>query len=185
MNRSLFGVLLAFAVVLGVVGGVAGAADAAATKVGYVDLQRTLNETKVGKKAKAGLEKDKTKKQNELDKKQKDLQASAAELDKQRTVLKPEVLRQREQELQRKYVELQEVYVKLQQDLAKREGELIRDIFGKAAPLIEEIAKRDGYTLILEKSESAVLWADPATDITNEVNSRLDKGGGGGAAKGK
>jgi outer membrane protein len=142
-------------------------------KIGYVDLQRSLNETAAGKRAKGKLEGDKKKKQGELDKKQKELQGFAAELDKQRAVLKPDVLRQREKELQEKYVQLQERYFQLQQELAKQEATLVRDIFGKAAPIIQEIAKRDGYTMILEKNEGAVLWADGGLDITSEVNKKL------------
>ena len=152
-------------------------ADAAggvvAVKIGYVDLQRTLNETGAGKKAKGKLESDKKKKQGELDKKQKQLQAFAAELEKQRVVLKPDVLRQREKELQEKYVALQERYFQLQQDLAKQEALLVREIFGKAGPVIQEIAKRDGYTIILEKNEGAVLFGAPALDLTAEVNKKL------------
>jgi outer membrane protein len=155
----------------------ADAGGPATTKVGYVDLQRTLNETKIGKKARKQLEKDKDAKQKDLDKASKDLEASAAELNKQRAVLKPDVLREREMELQRKYIELQEKYMQLQQELAQMEAKLVRDIFSKAAPVIEEIGKRDGYTMILEKSESAVLWAAPVTDITTEVNQKLDAAG--------
>jgi len=146
------------------------------TKVGYVDLQRTLNETKIGKKARAKLEKDKAAKQKDLDKASKSLEQDAADLNKQRAVLKPKVLRDREMELQQKYVQLQEKYVKLQQDLAQMEAKLVRDIFAKASPVIEDLAKRDGYSMILEKSESAVLWATANIDITNEVNKQLDKG---------
>ncbi len=154
----------------------ADAADPATSKVGYVDLQRTLNETRIGKKARKKLEKDKKKKQKALDKASKALEKNAAGLNKQRAILKPKVLRSREMELQQKYIQLQEKYVKLQQDLAQMEAKLVRDIFAKASPLIEDLAKRDGYTMILEKSESAVLWATPSVDITNEVNKRLDKG---------
>lgn len=175
MNRSL---AIAFLGVAVVVGGVITAnagpgAPAKPPKIGYVDLQRSLNETGAGKRAKGKLEADKKKKQGELDKKQKELQGFAAELDKQRAVLKPDVLRQREKELQEKYVNLQERYFQLQQDLAKQEAQLVREIFGKAQPVIQEIAKRDGYTMILEKNEGAVLWADGG-DITTEVNKKLN-----------
>lgn len=145
-----------------------------AAKIGFVDLQRTLNETKAGKKARAGLEAMKKKKQAEIDKKQEDLKKYAEELDKQRVVLKPEVLRQREKELQDKYVELQNLFLQYQQELAKKEAELTREIFSAAAKHIEAIARRDGYTMMLEKTESAVLWADKAADITDEVNKKLD-----------
>jgi outer membrane protein len=151
-------------------------ADAAlpmTNKIAYVDLQRTLSETAVGKKAKKKLEDDKVKKQGELKKKEKELTAFAAELDKQRAVLKPDVLRKREQELQQKYVGLQELYMQLQQDLAKQEAQLVREIFAKAGPIIEKIAKKDGYTLILEKNESAVLFAADGMDITAALNAQI------------
>lgn len=178
MNRSLAIALLGVGlIVVGMVRADA-AGGPATTKVGYVDLQRTLMETTVGKAAKAHLEGDQKKKQVELDKKQKELQAFAAELDKQRTVLKPDVLRQREAELQQRVVQLNDLYMKLQQDLAKQEAQLVRDIFDMASPIIADIGQRDGYTILLEKNESAVLWATPSTDITAEVNKRLDAGGG-------
>ena len=38
------------------------------------------------------------------------------------------------------------------------------------SPIIKKIAKQRGFTMVLEKNESAVLWADKALDITAEVN---------------
>jgi outer membrane protein len=172
MNRNL---AIAILGVCFLAGGVmrADAQGTVTVKIGYVDLQRSLNETGAGKRAKKKLEGDKARKQKELDKQQKDLQAFAAELEKQRVVLKPEVLRQRERELQEKYVALQEKYLQLQQDLAKQEALLVREIFSKAGPVIQEIAKRDGYSMIIEKNEGAVLWANDKLDITAEVNKKL------------
>ena len=173
MKPSLAIAFLGVAILAGGVVRADAAGTAVTVKIGYVDLQRTLNETGSGKKAKAKLEGDKKKKQAELDKKQKELQAFAAELEKQKVVLKPDVLRQREKELQDKYVALQERYFQLQQDLSKQEALLVREIFGKASPIIDQIAKRDGYTLILEKNEGAVLYGDKSLDLTPEVNKRL------------
>ena len=173
MHRS---TAIAFLGICFVVGGIvraeAGSASSA-MKIGYVDLQKTLNETKAGKKARNRLEKDKVRKQKELDKKQKELQAFAAELDKQRVVLKPDVLRQRERELQEKYVKLQETYLKLQQDLAQQEALLVQEIFGQAAPVIKQIAKQKGFSIIVEKNEGAVLWGAESLDITADVNARI------------
>lgn len=172
MNRSLaIAFLGACLVVAGIVR--ADASGPSGTKVGYVDLQRTLNETKSGQKAKKRLEREKAKKQRELDQGQRQLQKFAEELEKQKMVLKPDVLRQREQELQQRYVKFQEKYMKLQQELASREAELVQDIFQKAAPVIQRIAKREGFTMVLEKNESAVLWAADALDITDLVNRQI------------
>lgn len=158
--------------------GAAQAHAAPTTKIGYIDLQRTLNETKVGKAARGKLEGQKNEKQKQVNDKKDVLKKEADELEKQRVVLKPDAVAKKEKELQEEYVQLQQLFMQLQQDLAKQEAQLTRDIFGKASSIIESIAKRDGYTMIVEKNEAAVLWADKSFDITDEVNKRLDAGEG-------
>jgi outer membrane protein len=147
-------------------------------KVGFIDLQRTLNETKAGKAAKAKLEAVKTEKQKTVNDKKDAFKKEAEELEKQRVVLKPDAVAKREKELQDEYGQLQQLLQSLQQDLAKQEAQLTRDIYTKASTIIESIAKRDGYTMIVEKNEGAVLWGDPQIDITPEVDKRLDAGEG-------
>jgi outer membrane protein len=168
MNRNL---AIAFLGLCLVIGGFVRAEASGSSAVGFVDLQRTLNETKAGKAAKKRLEANKKKKQQELDKKQKSLQKAAAELDKQRMMLKPEVLQKRERELQEKYVKLQETYMQLQQGLVAQEAELVKEIFAKASPAIKAVAKKKGLTMVVDKT--MVLWAADALDITSDVNKRI------------
>lgn len=147
-------------------------ADAAApggTRVGYVDLSRVLKETPAGKKAKKQLDREKATRQKKVDKQQKELQDYAAQLEKQAAVLKPDVLRQREAELQRRVVELRNTYVQLQRELAEKEAQVLMKIFDKAGPVIKRVAKREGYTMVLDKHKSAVLWASDGVDITSQV----------------
>lgn len=83
---------------------------AATSKVGYIDLQKTLEKTKKGQAAKAKLEAEKAKKQKEIDKKKKDLEAAAQDLKKQRAVLKPDVVAQREAQLEQDFMALQQQF---------------------------------------------------------------------------
>ena len=169
---------LALAIVTATNHRAAAAGPPGTSKIGFIDLQRTLGETRVGKAAKAKLEAQKTEKQKTVNEKKDALKKEADELEKQRVVLKPDAVAKREKELQDEYVQLQQLFMQLQQDLAKQEAQLTRDIFGKASTIIESIAKRDGYTMIVEKNEGAVLWADKSFDITDEVDKRLDAGEG-------
>jgi outer membrane protein len=155
------------------------AAGAPMAKIAFIDLNQTLNQTKVGKQALANLEAEKAAKEKQVNAKKEAFLKEVEELDKQRIVMKPDVVAKREAELQKKYVELQEYFLKQQQELSKKEAQLTHEIFVKASSIIESIAKRDAYTMVLERTESAILWADPMTDITAEVNARLDKGEGG------
>ena len=170
MNRNF---AIAFLGLCFVVGGFVRveAQGSGSSSVGFVDLQRTLNETKAGKAAKKRLEANKKKKQRELDKKQKALQKAASELDKQRMMLKPAVLQKRERELQEKYVKLQETYMQLQQGLVAQEAELVKEIFAKASPAIKLVGKQKGLSMVVDKT--MVLWAADSLDITDAVNKRI------------
>jgi outer membrane protein len=143
----------------------------ASTKIGVIDLERTLYETPAGKRASEAFDKTRKTKQAELDKKQKDLQKAAGELDKQAAVLKPDVLAQKKALLEKQFVELQQVYVKLERDLASERTKLVQDLLTKAGPIIEEIAKAEGIHIIVD--HSAALWVQPDLDLTAKLNAKM------------
>ena len=86
------------------------ATGASAQKIGFVDLQRALNEVDEGAKAKAKLKKEFEKKQKQLDSKQEKLKAMKAELDAGGMMLQPDVKQQKMAELQKELVEVQQLY---------------------------------------------------------------------------
>jgi outer membrane protein len=152
-------------------GGFATGAGVPAAKIGVIDMERTLYDTPAGKRASEQLDKALKGKQAELDKRQQELKKLDADLTKQATVLKPEVLAAKRAELEKKFVELQQVYVKLERDLAGERAKLQQGILEKAKPIVEEIAKAEGVTMIVVGN--AVVWADPAVDLTEKLNARM------------
>lgn len=166
-----------FAMVMTLVLGLAGVASAqSAPKIGWIDLQRTLAETKAGKAARDKLESEKNQKQKQVNDLKEQLKKKAEDFEKSKSILGAEAVAKRERELQEEFSKLQQTFMQLQQDLARAEATVTRDIQFQAMSIVESIAKRDNYTYIVERS--AVMWADPALDITNEVNKRLDAGEG-------
>lgn len=166
-----------FAMVMTLVLGLAGVASAqSAPKIGWIDLQRTLAETKAGKAARDKLESEKNQKQKQVNDLKEQLKKKAEDFEKSKSILGAEAVAKRERELQEEFSKLQQIFMQLQQDLARAEATVTRDIQFQAMSIVESIAKRDNYTYIVERS--AVMWADPALDITNEVNKRLDAGEG-------
>jgi outer membrane protein len=140
----------------------------AEVKIGYIDLQRALEETDEGKKAKSKLKADFERKQKELDARQEDLKKKKADLDRQQAILKPEALQAKAQELQQGVVQLQETYVRLQKDLQEKESQETGKIFKKMQAVIAQIAQADGVTYVLERN-SGILYAPPSLDLTNEL----------------
>ncbi len=149
--------------------------EAAPVKIAYVDLQRTLNETKIGKEEKKKLEQTARKHKSDLAKERQRLEKKAEEFGKKRAVLKPEIAVKQQRELEEEYIKLQERYVKIQREVVESEAKAVNSVFKRARPIINKIGERENYTVILEKTESMILFAKAGIDITNEVNRLLDK----------
>jgi outer membrane protein len=150
----------------------------AEAKYAFVDLQRALEETDDGKKAKAKLKADFDRKQKELDEKQEELKKMKDDLDKKSALMKPEALAGEQKKFQDRFVELQSIYARLQKDLAQKEQEATGGIFRKLQGVVGTIAEREKFAMVLEKN-SAVVWGQPSLDITNEVIRMYNTGGKG------
>jgi outer membrane protein len=167
--------LFALVFALGTLSSTAALAD---TKIAVVDLQRALEETEDGKKAKSKLKSDFDKKQKELDEKQEDLKKMKEDLDKKLPLMKPEAAQAEQKKFQDRFVELQQIYARLQKDLATREQEATGGIFRKLQNVVGQISEKNGFDAVLEKN-SAVVWAKSALDITNEVIRQYNAEAGG------
>ncbi len=158
-------------------------------KLGYVDLQRALNEVDEGKAAKALLKRDFDEKQKQLDVKKTEFDKLQSDAEKQSVVMSDSAKKEKANELERRARELQGLFMQLQKDLSDREREATKGIFERMANIVREIAEADGFSMVLEKG-AGVVYAPPSLDLTNELirkyNARHPAAGGGkkdGAAK--
>ena len=147
-------------------------------KLGFVDLQRALNETEDGRKAKAKLKKDFDQKQKELDEQQEELKKAIEDLDKKRTLMPADKVRDKEAELQGRMQKVQQTYLRHQQDLQGKEQAETGKIYERMNRIIGKIAQAENFTMIFERSQSAVLFAKPHLDLTNEIIRRYNSGEG-------
>lgn len=151
---------------------------AQATKVAIVDLQRAINETEEGRKAKDRLKKLFESRQQGLDKKQQDLKKLKDELDQQKNVLSREALETKVESYQKQLVDLQQIYVDYQRELAEKEGELTKTIVERMERILRRIGQTDGYSLIMERSEAGVIYVPTNLDLTDVVIQRYNAGEG-------
>ncbi len=118
-------------------------------KLGFVDLQRALNEVDEGKAAKARLKSEFDQKQKVLDDKQAEFQKLRTDFEKQSGVLAEPARREREEDLNRRMMDLQSTFAQLQRELSERERDVTRGIFDKMAAIVREIAEKEGFTIVL------------------------------------
>ena len=105
----------------------------------------------------AALEKMKVSRQQKLDDDQKKLRELQKSLEQQKAFMKEDVRKQKEQNSSGKGAKM--TFAKLQKELAAEEAKLTRGIIQRMGGILADIGKRDNYTMILEKSESRILWA--------------------------
>ena len=145
---------------------VAGVADAK-IKIGVVNLQRAVSETKEGKSAEAKLRAYKKRKEVELNRKLKQFYKKEQELRKAWSVLKEADRRKKAMESRKKFQALQKEYVTAERHLLKLKAKEMMRIQKKLNVVIQRIAKKDGYDYIF--NNAALLWAPRHVDLTNQV----------------
>jgi outer membrane protein len=147
----------------------------AETRVGYIDMQKAIQSTSTGKKAKSELEGEFNKKKKELEKKEADLKKMGEDLEKKKTVLSEEVLNKKQSEFQEEMMKYRELVGKSQLDIQKKERDLTSPILDKMKSIITKVAKDKKFSMILEKTEQNVLFAEADVDITDDVVKAYEK----------
>ena len=139
-----------------------------AFKAAYIDMQRAVQSTSLGKKAKTKLEKKLLKKQKELQKKEKQWVTQAEAFEKKREVYSPKVRKDKEEALRLKRMEIQKDFQAFQMNMQREERQLMGPIIESLGRAIEQVASEKKYSMVFEKSQG-VLWASKGLDITQEV----------------
>jgi len=149
-------------------------AYAAADKVGYINLQRLVNESKMGKAAKADLQKLREEKQAVLSSKLKDINKMRDFINTKSDKLPPRERREKRELLQRMFKEYQRLVADAKEDITREDRQLVAIILEKANDILKKIAKKKKFGIIL-KDPNAIGYLDPNVDITDLVLKELNK----------
>ncbi len=143
-------------------------------KVGYINLQRLVNESNMGKAAKQeilklrkGKEKAAVNKLNEVNRLKKEIDTKGAKM-------APDKKRKTIEALKKAYKEYQRLVADAREDITREDRQLVSIILKKADGVLKRVAKRKKYTIIL-KDPNAVGYLDPKVDITDAVLKELNK----------
>ncbi len=143
-------------------------------KIGFVDIQKAVNECQAGKEAKKAITSDLEKFQRKIAEKQKELQTLKESLEKQALMLSAEARAAKEKEYQSKLREFQRWGEDNQNEINQKRLEMERTISMGLQKVIQKLGSDEGYTLILDKNENIVLFASKAIDLTDRVIKAYD-----------
>jgi len=130
------------------------------SKVVFIDMQKAIQATKDGAKAKKELESEYNAKKKKLQGTEEKLKKMQEDLEKKAMVLSDDVRTKKQQEFQEEMFAYQKLVGQSQQEIQKREAELTKPILDKMAKIIEQMAKDKGYDIVLERGQNnVILWA--------------------------
>ncbi len=144
-------------------------------KIAILSIQKVIDQSQAGQEARKVLEAKQSEMQPKFKKEQDALQAQAKEIEKKSSVWSEEVRIQKEREYQKNMREFQLKAEDAQFELKQLQKKVLDPIFKELQKLITDLGKREGYSMIFEKSKSnGLLYADDALDITDMVIKELD-----------
>jgi outer membrane protein len=146
----------------------------AADKVGYINLQRLVNESKMGKDAKNDIEKLRKEKEAVLNFKLKEINSLKDHIRTNSDKMDLREKRDKTDALKVLYNDYQKLLNDAKEDIVREDRELVSIILKKADPILKKVAKKKKYGLIL-KDSNAIGYLDPDVDITDDVLKELNK----------
>ena len=146
-------------------------------KVAVINTEQILLESQAGKKAVAELKKIQDQKEAELNAKQEEIKSLQGKIDSGRLSLAQDKLADLEKQLEDRVIAARRLQDDANRDLNKRKDDVLGGIDQRVMPVINQLGKEMGFTLIFRKFESGLIYADEAIDITPMVIQRLDASG--------
>ncbi len=148
------------------------AADVA--KIGVVDLKRVLDNSSAGKSAQAELTKQGKKMQEELEKRKAEIEEIQKNIERQAAVMSKEAREEKNRDLQIKVYDFKNLEKKYRSELRKSERKKLIKIQKEVLSIAQEIGKKEGYLIIIEKS--AAIYVPKTLDLTDKVIQEYNAG---------
>jgi outer membrane protein len=142
-------------------------AYAADIKIGVIDTQRIVAESKAGIATRTLFSKEVQENNNRLQTKQKEVQALQEELNTKGKGMDAVALAEKQEKYSKAYKELTRMKNDMTQDLEARDNELTQKLLKAIADIVVQYSQNEKYTLILEKG--SLVSYDNSVDITDKI----------------
>jgi outer membrane protein len=138
-------------------------------KIGVVDFQRILKTSSAGKKANAEINKRGKKIEAELKQKGEEIEASKKKLEREALVMSREMREEKEREIRININDFKSLQKRYVEEFKEQEQRLVARIQEEILGIVEEMGKKEGFLLILEKRTAGVMYSPNAIDITDRL----------------
>ncbi len=144
-------------------------------KIGYVDLNRALNESDQGKEAQKTLDNMVKARQVIIDEKGRKIERLNEEISKQVSILTPNALREKRYQLKKLKRDYRRMEEDIKLEMQDEQAELIQNILRDLRKIVNRIGQEEGYIAIFEVADSGILYMPQKLDLTEEVIKRFNE----------
>lgn len=142
--------------------------------IAVIDVQRVVTESDPGKQALQKLKELQDAKIDQGRALQQELAAMQEQMSKQRFTLSEERLAELSKQMEDAQIALQRFQDDAERELDESRRRELGGLEGRIIPVINEIGAERGFTLIFNKFQSGLVYADETVDITDEVIQRFN-----------
>ncbi|HEY6065796.1 MAG TPA: OmpH family outer membrane protein [Thermoanaerobaculia bacterium] len=171
MKRAISTVFAAF---LAAVAAAQSAPAPTSIRVAVIDVERLVRDSALGKEAFSRVKRISDDKKAENDRLQKELRDIEQKLADQGQSLSDDKRDQLQKQYNEKSIDYKSFTEKASRDLDQAQKKELADLERRVFPIITQLGKERGYTLIFNKFQSGLVFADDAADITEDVLKRFN-----------
>lgn len=169
MTRSIFRMAALAALVVAVA-----LPAAAQSKIAVIDVQRVVSESDPGKQAIQKLKEVSDAKVQEGQNLQQELATLQDQFNKQRFTVSEERLAEMQKELEDKGITIRRFEDDAKRELDDARRRELGGLEERILPIINQLGQEQGITVIFNKFQSGLVYADETVDITDEVIRRFN-----------
>jgi outer membrane protein len=147
-----------------------------ATKVGFADVDGIFNQMPEAKQIETELKSAQTMLRNQMDAKAKEFQTKLADYNANLNNMLDAVRQNTERELQQMQQNLEKLQQDAQTTIQNKQNQLMAPVYEKVGKAIADVAKENGFTLILSSQIGGldvVLYGDDKMDVSEMVLKKL------------
>ncbi|MCU0232538.1 MAG: OmpH family outer membrane protein [Thermoanaerobaculales bacterium] len=148
---------------------------AAQAKVSVIDVQRVVTESDPGKEVMQRLRSLTEAKAQQGQSLQQELAALQDQFNKQRFTVSEARQAEMQKEIEDKQIAIRRFQDDAQREVAEAQRRELGSLEERIMPIIDQIGKEQGLTMIFNKFQSGLVYADETIDITDEVIRRFNR----------
>lgn len=152
-------------------------AASAADKIAYINSERIRFEYKGSRDIENQLEASVADWRTQAMSMEKEIDAMLTELQSQRLLLSEEAAGEKENSIRQKQIEYESFLNQVwgvNGLAARREAELWQPALDTINGILQEVGSEGGYDMIFDAAQMGIVYADPATDLTQQILDRLN-----------